>query len=272
MAEQYHHLPDNLPRYGTDTFAQWAVTPGEKAIVFVHGFKGHAVDTWTDFPAMLTADSRLAGVDLYFFGYDGLTTQAGVSAAVFQQFIEDLGTDPTEIFGTNRGVRPGFVYTRILLVAHSLGAVVVRRALLDAATDDSTAAWLNRVKLILFAPAHRGAYAAVLASGFLSEQDWWLGRLAAKVVAYNVPLLEDLKPGSSVLQQLDSDTHNALATSPDAPHLVAAHVVWTQYDKVVLNLRFGADRPPELVATDHLRVCKPTNAYPGPLNTVVRAL
>src|SRR4029077_16352823 len=49
---------------------------------------------------------------------------------------------------------------RVLFVAHSLGAVVLRRALLDCYLDAARyddAHWSRHSSLILFAPAHSGA-------------------------------------------------------------------------------------------------------------------
>ena len=79
---------------------------------------------------------------------------------------------------------------------------------------------------MLFAPAHSGAYAADIASAYLTSQDWWLGKIAGAAAAYNLPLLEDLKPGSVVLTALDADTKTALQAKPKAGHLVAHTVVW----------------------------------------------
>lgn len=269
---QRHHLPETLGKgFGEGTTAQWAVNPTGKAIVFVHGFQGEALDTWTDFPTLLTADGRLAGVDLLFYGYDGLYTQAGVSSLVFLQFLEQLFSDPNSLLGKSLQPRNGFAYSSVVIAAHSLGAVVTRRALLDAAAD--AASWVDTVRLVFFAPAHSGAYAAVLASAYLTTQDWWLGKIAGTAAAYNLPLLEDLKPGSVVLAALDADTKKALQAKPKARHLVAHTVVWADDEKVVINQRFGDDPRAKLIrGSDHRRVCKPLNNFLDPVDFVVAAL
>lgn len=269
---QSHHLPETLGKaFGEGTTAQWAVNPTGKAIIFVHGFQGEALDTWTDFPTLLTEDARLTGVDLIFYGYDGLYTQAGVSSLMFLQFLEQLFTAPNSLLGKALQPRHNFTYSSVVIAAHSLGAVVTRRALLDAEADGS--AWIDKVRLVFFAPAHSGAYAAVLASAYLSSQDWWLGKIAGAAAAYNLPLLEDLKPGSVVLAALDADTRKALQAKPKAGHLVAHTVVWADDDKVVINHRFGGDPRAKLIrGSDHRRVCKPLNDFRDPVDYLLAAL
>ncbi|MDX0196885.1 hypothetical protein GOC06_26085 [Sinorhizobium meliloti] len=46
--------------------------------------------------------------------------------------------------------------TKVTVIAHSLGAPVSRRALLDAIRNQ--ASWAGKTRLQLFAPAHMGAY------------------------------------------------------------------------------------------------------------------
>src|SRR5436853_7631990 len=104
MTQQAHLLPDRLPRFGKATTAHWSLRPGGKAIVFVHGFSGGAIDTWTNFPAMLTTDARFSQVDLLFYGYDGLQTQAGTSAALFLDFLGTLAQTPADLYGNVRPV------------------------------------------------------------------------------------------------------------------------------------------------------------------------
>ncbi len=276
MSEQQHHFAESLKR-GTATSAHWAVSLPRSILVFVHGFCGHAISTWVSFPEMLLADPRTIQTDIVFYGYDGKTRQAGNSSLELLTFLRDVATRPWALSSSGIGrSRADPPYERIVVAAHSLGAVVTRRALLDAARVGD--AWLERVRFVLFAPAHNGAYAAVLASAFVSEQDWFLGKLAGAVAQYNIPLIEDLKPDSVVLRRLQDDTRTALgpllAEDPGASpsHLVARAVVWANDDKVVINQPFQCDPLPVLWDGDHSRVCKPHLGFVDPLDIVIKEL
>src|SRR5713226_7104842 len=61
-----------------------------------------------------------------------------------------------------------FQYGSVVVVAHSLGAVVARQALLDL-DEDRNPKWLNKISLVLFAPAHMGADVVPLGTEFLKE-------------------------------------------------------------------------------------------------------
>lgn len=105
-----------------------AVTPdrgGEAAVMFVHGFGGGVMATWGAFPA-LVADA-LTGWDVYDLGYD--TSLApdlrGVWAA--DPGLAVLAT----YLATRLGVAPLDRYASVVLVAHSMGGLVVQRALVD---------------------------------------------------------------------------------------------------------------------------------------------
>jgi pimeloyl-ACP methyl ester carboxylesterase len=50
----------------------------QAAIVFVHGFGGHAAKTWAGFPDFLKAEPRLAGWDLFGLGYPSQTLRIDV--------------------------------------------------------------------------------------------------------------------------------------------------------------------------------------------------
>ena len=159
---QGHHLPETLgDAFGKGTTAQWAANPEGKAIIFVHGFQGEALDTWTDFPTLLTSDARLAGVDLLFYGYDGLYTQAGSSSLLFLQFLEQLFTDINSLIGKSLQPRNGFAYSTSssppILWAPSSHAARCSKRLEIAHHGSITCAWcslprLTRVRMRRISP------------------------------------------------------------------------------------------------------------------------
>jgi pimeloyl-ACP methyl ester carboxylesterase len=59
---------------GKGTSAIWSQSPGHagKAIVFIHGYGGNALKTWSEFNKLLPLEPKAADYDLIFYGYDGL--------------------------------------------------------------------------------------------------------------------------------------------------------------------------------------------------------
>ena len=51
-------------------FIRRKLQASKNAVVFVHGYRGHIVDTWGAFPQLQWDDNRLDEWDLAFFGYD----------------------------------------------------------------------------------------------------------------------------------------------------------------------------------------------------------
>ncbi len=264
--KQSHHFSCKLTtRYKEPSTAYWSVGSPRTLALFVHGFGGGADSTWPLFPSLLPLAPGAVDFDFVFYRYDGVSTQANSSAMEFFTFLDHFLREPLPAIrrslGANRRPR-GFRYQRVLFVGHSLGSVVVRRALLigrkAAAKDLKTRAWLSTARMVLIAPAHRGAYAAALASELLTDLPWFLGRLLGYLGKYRSPLIEELKPGSVVLDDLSRETVQALVEEPGAGHLVARRVFWARNDRVVINAEFGADPLPiQLDDRDHFTICKP---------------
>ena len=102
MPEQIHLL-SRLLKADSDVRAFFSVNPTGKAILFIHGYTGDALKTWTDFPALLPQNPKFAGHDLFFYGYDGLRAPVGSSASLFRQFLEKLFGNTAD----NLGRAPG---------------------------------------------------------------------------------------------------------------------------------------------------------------------
>ena len=146
--------------------------------------------------------------------------------------------------------RPGaHRYSRVVVVAHSLGAVVARLALLRA--HRRSASWLSAVSFVLFSPAHLGADILQLAS------QSFLGPLVVPVAKWFSPVLLDLEKGSLLLDRLCADTEEALHTSETTSHLVAKTVVHSPRDSIVPLVRFCGDPDAEYVEDHrtHQTVC-----------------
>jgi pimeloyl-ACP methyl ester carboxylesterase len=109
---------------------QHRATKARAAVVFVHGFSGNAGATWGRFPELLMSDKALAGWDVFSIGYaTSLSFDiAGVWSA--DPAIITLGG----LVETIADVPPIDAYESIAFLAHSMGGLLVQRAVLANAT------------------------------------------------------------------------------------------------------------------------------------------
>lgn len=274
-----HFLPVNLP-VGRKSRVWLSRHPDAGAILFVHGFGGDPLDTWDRFPSLLPGDPACLGHDLYFYGYDSLKRQVAYSAAELSAFLVDLFEKPADVIASaSRHVAdkrpPGFSYKRVVVVCHSLGALIARRALLDIARRSGVRPHLGNVRIVLFAPAHLGARDVVEMAKEV------LGIIKLKVLATSLQfkwtVLDDLKIGSDALELLLTDTEAEYLASKDVGgttrHVVAEIVVHAEFDTIVVQNTFHED--PQLTRApgqSHSSVCKPSGGYLDPLHHVLSQL
>lgn len=267
---QTHLAARSLKAPDDDVQALFAAAPTRKAVLFIHGFSGNATKTWSDFHELLPQCSTCAGHDLFFYGYDGLRAELNASAALFRGFLERVLTDSHTLLANNLPQaaqrEQTFAYDDMVIVAHSLGAVISRRALVDATRADRP--WARRIRLVLFAPAHRGARIAELA---LEASSFGFLKFFAPLVRFQSPLIDALKKDSLALTSLIDDTKEAIAAGHQ--HLIARKVVLAHYERIVENERFCNDPAPIAIPdTTHMSVCKPTHAFRDPLNQLEECL
>jgi pimeloyl-ACP methyl ester carboxylesterase len=263
---QTHH-PPWLLRGQSNKSVQvlFAALPGRKAIIFIHGFSGDAMATWSDFSSLLPEHPKCSGSDLYFYGYDGLRADMYASAALFRDFLDQLLADTARFFEVNlpHAVRreTSFEYEELIIAAHSLGAVISRRALLDATKEGS--AWVAKTKLILYAPAHRGARVTTLALEVASSFPFL--KFFGATARFKSPLIDQLQPNSPALKQLLDDSITAREGGANS-HLIAKKVVIAEYENIVENQTSGDDPAPRAIAgASHVSVCKPSKIFLSPL-------
>lgn len=183
---------------------------------------------------------------------DPLPCPTSASASFLYELLKHLGTGVLPALGTLAnapGVRAhrSQPYERVVLVAHSLGAVVSRWALVRAYEDQQE--WRSRTRLLLFAPAHTGSDLATAAT---SGVDGFPGLTALlEGVRASVPLVKELDPGSRVL----ADLAERVRKMAQEPCLRASRVVVAEREVVVSNLPFPGDPCPDALRhTDHSTV------------------
>lgn len=255
-----------LQKPDKDVRVLFAAQANRKAVLFIHGFSGDAITSWSDFHELLPACPKCTGRDLFFYGYDGLRAEMNASASIFRAFLDRL-------FGATKAFlvdnlppsaqrADDFGYDELIIVAHSLGAVISRRALLDATKRKSD--WVAKTKLVLYAPAHKGAKVADLALEVASSFTFL--KLFGIGARFESPLIDQLKPESRSLKKLLEETE-AATTNGANRHLIATKVVIAEYEKIVENEAFGDDPSPDTIPnTTHTSVCKPTREFLQPLS------
>jgi pimeloyl-ACP methyl ester carboxylesterase len=92
------------------------------AVLFVHGFTGDVQGTWGRIPEFLHAEPKLAGWDLLGFGY-----QSRRGFDILNLWSADAGLE--EISTELQTAVSLLQYDRLALVAHSMGGLVLQRAL-----------------------------------------------------------------------------------------------------------------------------------------------
>lgn len=247
-------------------------------VVFVHGFRGRALSTWLAFPDFVEGFDGLRKADLLFYGYASRPQRMQNIAINLRSHLDAIWADAANLGGAVSAAlaqRPkatedtGTAWARVLFVAHSLGAVVVRRALLDCCLDETgrygEEHWSRRSGLCLFAPAHSGANILRLIDETLST----LGIPIAPVLKLIHPCLYDLEEDCAALAALRDDYWGI---PEDRRNLVnAVSVILAENDGVVDPGRFPGDPIPDQIAgKGHLDVCKPTQEFLDPVSKLSR--
>lgn len=277
MAPNSHFIfQSELSNFGRGSKVMWSSNPSGHALVFVHGFGGKATATWSSFPSLLPREPNLAGWDLFFFGYDGVNSDVTACASDLTKLLDELGRSPLDVYRqsdalpTSHRQHPSS-YTRIVLVGHSLGAVVCRRAMLDGYNRPTPAKWAPITELFLFAPAHNGAKIVELVKATFPPI---YALLSAAQLAGLFIVLRDLEGGSMTLTTLQAELKNKFGTGT-APNLRALHTAIARNDRVVTNMVYQPDcAPVEVMGTHtHVSVCKPhPKSFPDPVNLLIARL
>jgi hypothetical protein len=250
-----------------------------RLVVFVHGFYGGPLRSWQEFPRASKDREWWQESDLLFVGYpSGRDNIAGTAYRVrreLSKFFPELADEFLEIDGV-RCRQPGVSsYRELLLVGHSLGGLIVRRALIDSAEE-----WMEELRsdpsaqrpdildarAYLFSPASAGFRPAGWLGLMRAGPAWTLAEMQLRrSSAYT-----DLQPNSDVLVQTRRRTEAALG-GPKSSELevLRARILWANPDDVVIAERYDTDFLDHFVdAQTHRSVCKPGRHYETPWHFV----
>jgi pimeloyl-ACP methyl ester carboxylesterase len=215
----------------------------EQAILFLHGFIGGHENLWGLFPSLVESDAALKEWDIVTLGY---------STSLLPDIRGIWSADPdlpilALHLRTRLGIAPLAQYQTLALVAHSIGGLVVQRALLDEPD------LVPRVKhLVLFGTPSNGLSKA----GFF---------------AFLRPQLRNMAAGGDFIARLRRDWDERFADAPPFQLLVVAGDR-DQFVPPESSLSPFASRFRRVVAGDHLTMIKATDARTEGLNLLIAAL
>jgi len=226
-----------------------------------------------DSPDVSEEQAWWAESDLLFVGYrstrDTITGVAHQVRREIKNFFPAPYAAATTINGVGaRGLLEN--YDELVVVGHSLGRLIARRALCDAAQE-----WLDsgrpvdrnpllECQLRLFSPASAGFRPA----GTLGVLEAAGALRALEMVLRSSSAYIDLQRGSEVLGETRARTE-ALVRAGSFDSL-KAHIVWANPDNVVVAERYSTDWVDDAwPETSHASVCKPNRPdYRSPWNFV----
>jgi hypothetical protein len=247
----------------------------ERLVVFVHGFWGGALKTWQHFPEGGLTREWWRASDMLFMGYpSGSENITGTAYRLCQQlprFFPNLPQGFLEERGAS--VRPPArsPYAELLLVGHSLGGVVVRRALCEAAH-----LWLDQrkadaqaprppllgAKTRLFSPASAGFRPSGRLGQIKATPLLWL---FVSIKLHGSSAFNDLQEGSQILTDTRKRTEDFVAQHSNELRALRAHVLWANPENIVVTERYTTDHSScSADGTNHLSVCKPDDIYQIP--------
>ena len=264
------HLPGIIHNpWDKKTHVLWSSTPENKAIIFVHGFSGN-YSSWGGFPEMIVQNKKFKGYDIFIMEYSW-EDRAELTGATFREFLTALFSDRKEVTDTST---PPFErdenYKQIIIAAHSLGAIVARVALLSAYKDKVD--WLDKTKLMLYAPAHNGANIIQLAASTLGALGS-IGEALPSIFKLRFPSLIDLETNTSkVIDRLRNETKQLLSQGK-GDFTKARSVLFGGKDRIVDPSPFGEDA--EIISIPgigHSEICKPTTYFSKPFKVLEKNL
>lgn len=246
--------------------------PATRLVIFVHGWRGDATSSWGGFYTPPN-DDWWQDADLVFVQYDSTAETVTATSDRIRRQIGDFFPVPYKrmLVDEEGPVRADFdsPYDELVLVGHSLGGLVLRRALVDSMHEWRASGYragqrpvILEAALRLFSPASAGFQPRGLLGAFKSAPLWWIAEMFLTSGAY-----PDLQRGSVLIKQTQ-DWTEAYGGDGRASAL-AASILWANPERVVITDRYETDaRTQTADKTTHSSVCKPSDKYTLPYRFV----
>jgi pimeloyl-ACP methyl ester carboxylesterase len=251
----------------------FAHATASRLVVFVHGFWGGPIGTWVQFPDSGRYDSWWASSDLLFVGYNSKKdTIAYVSQQLCTHLPRFFPTVPEDLMTIgNVSIRTPTAasYDELILVGHSLGGMVIRRALCDAAwawEDPSTRALTGTrhpilgARVRLFSPATAG----IRLAGIPAMVWHALSGGPLSLVVKRSPAFSELQESSPMVVSTKEETRELRTRHAAAMDALRADVVWAYRDEFVNDMAYPGESSHYILGRDHRSVCKPSAVYGAP--------
>jgi hypothetical protein len=289
MAE-LSHLRHEIAKYH-GSFVYVCDSDADTAVVFVHGWDGDALDTWLNFPFLISSGAASPNFwkrsDAFFFDYDGVNEHLETSKVFLKRFLRSIFPVPDrEIFTAKipwptenpevSAIANARSYKSLFLVGHSAGAVLIRMIIRDdLALLEQDTTWTRQLvdaeyrhlqaELRLFAPAIGGKRVAS-AAGIISGLPIFSALLNFSR-AHN-----DLLPPSDLLNNLRTHTEEFQRNYPTREYslpCLRAQIVFGTLEEVVQPAHYLQDtlHPPRQ-NKNHGTICKPKPDYLFPLEFI----
>ena len=204
-------LEDTINRYGlTQVYPPAGGSDLDVDVVFVHGLNGHPLQTWTSekrkvfWPAQLLPliiEQQRARILVYGYDADVTSFTDGVSKDKIHNHAEHL----VAALHANRRIRQASERP-IIFIAHSLGGLIVKRALIYSSdingyhTDHLRSIFVSTYGILFLGTPHKGSDMAEWGS----RLEWICRATLPKRVFDTEPqLVHALKKNNETLQNID---------------------------------------------------------------------
>jgi hypothetical protein len=274
----------------------------ETAVIFVHGFGGSPTGTWQDFHGLIDEDPQTRELwnrsDIFFFSYDSVRTPIGVNAQRLASFLDEVlkpaHSDESVVSGTIQSPDPGLAsehlarskVRNLVWAAHSEGAVVIRRLILDrfATLMRREAVFKGNARGVKSKNRSIKAHAkhdlvlnstlrffapACLGTNFSSFFGFALSLSAlASAIAASSTVRNELLPESPILRQIREDTESGAREFASVSGF-SSKVLFGDRDQIVFTGAYNCDEIKYVDGHDHFSICKPKCDYKLPLEFVL---